>query len=107
MSKDTKFKKGKSGNPNGRPKTPLVVKQIRAEMATEVIEVIREQLTREELKECIRAVIDKIIKTGDVHSLNELLNRSIGKVTDRVEHSGPNEQYRPLEHVTDEELDAM
>jgi hypothetical protein len=96
------FKKGQSGNPSGRPKLDEGTKRIRAltndelkEMGEYILMGSRARLREvmddpnsPPLKCWIAAATLKGIQSGDMGSLNELLNRLIGKVTDKIEHTG-------------------
>lgn len=96
------FKPGQSGNPNGRPKMPPEVKESRKLNQASVELLLNKYLLMpfEELKALIEAqkcsagdmliatVIYKGITKGDHYRLDFLLNRLIGKVTDRIEHKG-------------------
>lgn len=97
-----KFKRGISGNPNGRPKLDAQTKRIRT-LTNEQLKDMGDEIllgTRKKLQgmledpECtplkcwIANVALKGIQSGDMGSLNELLNRLIGKVKDTVDVNG-------------------
>lgn len=90
------FKKGQSGNPDGRPKLPEHIREARLMNAIECQEIMNDliQLPREEIEEIaenpktsvFRAMLARImveaIKCGDQTRLNFILDRLIGKVAD-------------------------
>lgn len=93
------FKPGQSGNPNGRPKIPSDIRELRKINQSSVEVLLNKYLHMKfpELKQMIEAqdaeasdmlvatVIYKGITKGDHYRLNFLLDRLIGKVTDKVE----------------------
>lgn len=93
------FKKGESGNLNGRPGLPSDLKQIKALKPSFVRNVISKisRMTEGELKAHIKnpytTVIDltiskifqKSVDSGDYMRLNFLLDRSIGKVKEEMD----------------------
>lgn len=97
-----KFKKGQSGNPSGGRAHDPALRMIRHLTKAELVEignlVIKNNM--EELKKIgkdpnasviktmLAAVAVKIITKGDMHALDVLLNRLVGKVKDEVEHTG-------------------
>ena len=95
------FKKGKSGNPGGRPKASNTMKELKKLSKNKFAEILMKflYLTNEEIKEIVRnpktamlelmlgSVILKAIRTGDQQRLDFLLNRCIGRVTDSVDIS--------------------
>lgn len=98
-----KFKKGQSGNPNGRPKVPEHIRKLK-ELTTEEVKQMGDAIvlgTRQDLTNIIAdrsasplscwiaAVVLRGIQRGDVQSLNVLLDRLVGKVTDKVQHMDP------------------
>lgn len=92
------FKPGQSGNPSGRPKDPPEVKLIkrltRQEMAEVGSLIVQGKISDLQmvatgpqstvLKAMIAKVAINIMAKGDMHSLDLLLNRLIGKVKDEV-----------------------
>jgi hypothetical protein len=92
------FKKGQSGNPNGRPPVPHEIRELRKHNRREVEETLSKYLrmTAAELEEVAKspytpaldgmvvAVIMMAARNGDQWRFNFLLDRVIGKVPDRV-----------------------
>jgi hypothetical protein len=92
-----KFQKGKSGNPNGRPKD-AVGQAMRVMTAEEFIEIIDLVLLtptsrlkeiiedredeHNQLQRMVASIVVKIVERGDMQALNLLLDRLIGKVKD-------------------------
>lgn len=97
------FKKGQSGNPGGRPHIPDDIRKARKENQISVARalnkfmylsldeldlVIKDQKT-EVLDMLIARIISKCMKEGDYMRFNFILDRMIGKVTEKIEHSLP------------------
>lgn len=94
---------GESGNPNGRPKLSEDLKKIRALTNKQLKEVgdflllgTRATLTEVSqnpesslLQVWLSSVCITGIKKGDMGALNALLDRLVGKVTDKVQHTLP------------------
>jgi hypothetical protein len=97
-----RFQKGQSGNPGGRPKLPEDIRMARSLNATEFERIVTKYLylpwseiykLKEDqslpLMECaIISMLAKAIEDGDERKLGFLLDRVIGKVKERLEHSG-------------------
>ena len=96
-----KYKKGQSGNPKGRPPDMLgkAMRQLTAEEFREIanmiikgsIDQLKAMSTSKDssaLKVMIAATVVKIISRGDMHALDILLNRLVGKVKDQIEMTG-------------------
>lgn len=78
----TKFKKGQSGNPNGRPKSAL----------RDIKEVLKDLLSQEKngtqlIDGLMSVVVNKALK-GDLKAVDMLLSYSYGKATQRTEITG-------------------
>ncbi len=94
-----KFKPGKSGNPNGRPKIRADLKKVKlmsSEDAARLLQKIMNMNTREiqamvedeqtpAMEMMIARIITKAINEGDPARLNFLFDRTIGKVMERRE----------------------
>lgn len=97
------FKPGQSGNPSGRPKLPEDIKKSRRMNQIEVARILNRfvNLSLDELKAemnnpetramelMIGKVMIKAMTDGDHTRFNFILDRMIGKVTDKVEHTLP------------------
>lgn len=93
-----RFAPGKSGNPNGRPRT--------ADLKT----LLENALTREENgKMLIDHVINalyKQAKKGNVAACRELLDRAYGKPQASIDHSSGGYTFAPIFHVMTAETAA-
>lgn len=92
------FKKGERANPNGRPPVPEEIRELRKMNRLEVEQTFSKYMymTRAEIKAALKRrdlpnidvmvikVMEKAIKNGDQWRFNFLLDRTIGKVPDRV-----------------------
>ena len=92
------FKKGKSGNPRGRPPMPQELKEVVSMSPQKLKALIFKfmHMNRGELKrvaedpnstlvDCtIASIVNKAMAEGDYTRLNFLLDRSIGKVKDEL-----------------------
>ena len=101
--KQHQFKPGQSGNPKGGSLMPPEVAKAKKLNANEVTVLISKmfRMTLDELKVMMsdplsnnmELIVGKImaeaIKHGDYSRVNALWDRSIGKVTDKIEHSMP------------------
>lgn len=111
----TPWKKGQSGNPNGRPKLPEHLRDVPSLTADEVNKIMSKytRMTLDELQRVIAekkapalemAICSNLIKaisSGDYANLNFVLDRSVGKVTDK------SEVKMETKDITDEALDEI
>ena len=87
----TRFKKGQSGNPSGRPKNLFSVDQLKAVIGKHF------RMTHKEVQEVLASsksptidlivcsAINRAIADGDIARAEYLFNRSLGKVKDVME----------------------
>lgn len=99
--KTTRFKKGTTGNPSGRPTVPKEIRELKkvtaegfAEMASTLLYATDEQIVAllkdpgaPMLKKIVARILEKTIETGSMAQMDQLLNRLIGKVQDHVKHT--------------------
>lgn len=81
-----KFKKGQSGNPGGRPKSPWTFKGLYEEAMEELLSTVDGKTI-----EAKRAVAKRIVKMaveGDINAMREIANRVEGLPKQSVETSG-------------------
>ncbi len=109
----TRIKKGQVNNPYGAQGKNYAYTQFKKltrdqlqEMANlllwgnmEALKALQHDPTASALASTISSVIVKIHEKGDVHSLDVLLNRMIGKVKETIELS-PNEDGKPIVQIT-------
>ena len=100
------FLPGQSGNPKGKPKLTPEQREFRSAAKNEIIEEFKYlwSLPIEEIQEIaapeeeifgntplIRIAIAKALlkaaQTGDMHQLNQILDRVIGKVKEEIDHN--------------------
>ncbi len=93
------WKKGQSGNPDGAKKHNPALKVIKNLTEKELIEVsnmvlkgtmgelldIREDEESTVLQRMLASVAVRVMKKGDMHAMDILLNRMIGKVKDKID----------------------
>jgi hypothetical protein len=80
------FKKGQSGNPNGRPKLP------------DITEALEDEVGDKGIREVLKALYKKA-KAGDVRAIQELLDRSYGKSNQTIDHKNNGESFEPTQVV--------
>lgn len=97
------FKPGTSGNPSGRPKLPEDIANARKQNANSVARILNAfmNMSLDDLKKLMASpatptlelmigrVVVESIKSGDQTRLNFILDRSIGKVVDKMEVALP------------------
>ena len=98
----TRFKKGVSGNPAGYPTVPKEIRDLK-KLSVEEVEQLVSTLLYATNKECaeiltnpestqMRRIVASILlrteETGSTAQFDQLLNRVIGKVPDKIKHSG-------------------
>lgn len=116
--KRNSFKKGVVTNPNGGPKLPQDLKISRTLTqidflrltnglmdATEadLIKIIKDP-NATMLKKCVATLLAKATKEGDPKRLEFLLNRTIGKVPERVHQIVARQDVERYSHTPDREL---
>lgn len=74
------FKKGETGNPNGRPKLP------------DLSELIQDEVGDKGMREAVQALL-KAAKKGNVKAIQELLDRGYGKVKQPIDHTNNGEAF--------------
>lgn len=124
--KVTGFQKGKSGNPNGRPRISPEFKGIRKLSLNDFVLKVNKyvSLPFEELKRIFKnpevasldlmiiSVITESIKKGDTHKIEFLLNRLIGPVKQKIDHSSEDgtmatSNVIDLSKLSNEEIDTL
>lgn len=102
MGRKGQFKKGQSGNPSGRPKLTAEQRALR-NMTRETIGELTRMLLSDDLagikamaetprcpaiKLILAKAVFNAVKKGDLHALNLILDRAIGKVAEHVDVGG-------------------
>ena len=87
------FKKGKSGNPGGRPKVVGEVQALARELTTEAVETLRD-IMRDK----------KAPHTARGYAANSILDRGYGRPSQTISTSG---RDKPMDQMTDAELMAI
>lgn len=104
------FLPGQSGNPNGQPKVPQEIKDARQLTKLELERLLNKYMvmTKDEVQEALKnpatpalelmigSIVAKAVSGGDDKRLNFLLERMIGKVKEKVEHTGADGQALAL-----------
>ena len=97
------FKPKNNANPNGRPKLDKDVQEASRLTKTMILEILTQYMsmdvnslkvmlqdpTKPVIHHIVGRVALKAINSGDHQRLDFFMNRMIGKVTDKVEHSLP------------------
>jgi hypothetical protein len=78
----SKFKKGQSGNPNGRPKDEL------REIKTVIADLLKQQKNNQQLVDGLMTVVVNKALKGDLKAVDMLLSYCYGKPTQRTEITG-------------------
>lgn len=98
----TRFKKGQSGNPNGRPKLPDIREALAKILADE-----KDGYTA--LEATLMALRAKAVR-GDIRAAEALLDRAFGKPKQAIDHTTGGDKIVPnaitIELVTDANTDA-
>lgn len=79
--KHSRFKKGTTGNPNGRPRKLPALEEI-------IANVLGEEKSGKTAAEQILSALKSRAARGDVRAAKELLDRGYGLPKQKVEHSG-------------------
>jgi hypothetical protein len=91
------FKKGQSGNPNGRPKMPNLKEACAAVLADE-----KDGMTA--LDAVLKALRNKAVK-GDVRAAQELMDRAYGKATQAIDLNAQVNSKTLVMVVSDKDID--
>jgi len=115
----TSWKKGQSGNPDGRPSQRLdESRKINAKVARELLNKYLD-MPAAELKKIVKSGktkgVDLMIATcilkgaykGDSRALNFMFDRLVGKVKEVIDHSSSDGTMSPKEQLTSEQKKAM
>jgi hypothetical protein len=81
-SPETQFKKGQSGNPNGRPKKLPAIDEILAD-------VLGEEKDGKTAAQAILMALRAKATKGDVRAAEILMDRAYGKAKQTIEQTGP------------------
>ena len=94
---DTKFEKGKSGNPKGRPKGARSLSTILREMLEEPIEIVVDgKKERREFREVIIRKLLKKANDGDIRAIQEIFDRVEGRAQQKIDHTSGGEAIPPV-----------
>jgi alkylation response protein AidB-like acyl-CoA dehydrogenase len=89
-----KFKKGQSGNPNGRPKLP--------DLKEALAKVLGEEKDGMNAVEAILKALRAKAANGDVRAAELLLNRGFGQALQKIEQKNEGEQSVTIKVIRDE-----
>ncbi len=115
-NEETQFKKGKSGNPNGRPRKYVSLLKENGYKLSEINDTIQAMMAMDmdELKEVwenknatilektIANAMRKSLEKGSLYSLETLLSRAFGNPKQMTELTGANQE--PLQIVINDKL---
>ena len=87
------FKKGKSGNPGGRPKVVGEVQALARELTTEAIKTLRDIIRDKKAPHSARG-----------YAANSILDRGYGRPSQTISTNG---SKKPHDQMTDDELTAI
>ena len=100
------FKKGESGNPNGRPEGSRNRSTVLKELLEQVCDFNNPVTLRKETADLETQIMTALIaraRRGDVTAIREILDTVYGKQSNTTLNFSPDE----LERLTDEELDSL
>lgn len=100
--KKSLFKKGQTGNPNGRPTVPKEIREFKKLTAQQVEEIVSTLLYATEtdikdllanpeasqLKRIVASILMATFESGNMTQFDQLLNRVIGKPKETIRHEG-------------------
>ena len=101
---DTQFKKGVSGNPNGRPLKEYCLTDILKEQGNIDIETPEGIKTR---KQAISEKLWTMAQAGDITAIKYLMDRVDGKPLQTIENTNFNHDENDMSDYTDKELRAL
>lgn len=105
----TKFKKGQSGNPKGRPKGTRNRSTVAKEWL-EVAEKFKNPITGKaehlEQQDIITLALIKKARSGDVSAYRELMDSAYGKALASIDHTTKGEKLIMPKFVMDEATDS-
>lgn len=98
----TRFKKGVTGNPNGRPTVPKEIRDIKKLTVQELEQLVSTLLyatdqdlanilgdeSAPKIKKIVAQILVTTGSTGNMTQFDQLLNRVIGKVRETIKHEG-------------------
>jgi phosphoenolpyruvate carboxylase len=101
--KEHRFKKGRSGNPKGRPKGALNIASVIDRVLQEkvVINENGERKTISKLEASIKQLVNKAA-SGDMRAFQQL--PALARYAEGVKEAAERHRKRPVEDMTDEEL---